>query len=200
MELGKALIIGVGANDFQDPPSSKHIFAEVILINNEADGLHPLLYQLKSKTVDAETLFNSPAQHLYLPHDAFVMIGSVTLIDKKKKQIVIKDKSDLRHEKTVSYKHLIIASKMRSGEEQDEFAIAIHALVEAQKIRKNTSETLQSDISNPSSAKLLAKLLNRAKKQGNLSSEGLFHLQQSQDDQGNPAIINPDKRLYEVQL
>jgi len=202
VDLGNAHVIGVGINGYPESPASKHVFADIVLMNKDIDGVHPLLFELKKNALDPNHLIDEPNPRFHLPADAFLMIGDVISINKKKKQILIKDKNDLIHEKTVTYKHLIISSKTRQGHscEQNEFEAAIHALLEAQRVRKNIIETLCGENQKPTAKELLKKLLSRAKKQEHNSLDRLGQPKFAPEESANSSILIPEKRLFEFQL
>ena len=125
MEFEKAVIIGVSPQNYQNTISSKHMVAEVVLIDKSQSALRPLLYQLKKNSL-SETSVDKAIQDgglVSVDRDAFMMVGEVLSIDKKKKMI------HLSNQNTVSYKHLIVAN-------DEEFSHAIHALIDALKVQK----------------------------------------------------------------
>lgn len=133
----RAVIIGVNLRDLENPMSGRHIFVDVVLIDKSNEILHPLLYQLKNEAMRSERELEQFRRDGYmsLDHNAFAMIGEVLTIDKKKKQI------HLKNEDTVTYKHLITASGLSPTQigsiHDQEMTAGFHTLTEALRINKN---------------------------------------------------------------
>lgn len=146
MEFGqRSFIVGVNLENLgKNPPPPRHIFADIILIDKTQDSLKPLLYQIKKEALTEGDDFLSLKKNGYFSIDrnAFMMIGAVITIDKKKKLIT------LSNEDTVSYNYLILASGIHPPPfgcvHDEEFVAGLHALLEALRVRKNLPEYLQS--------------------------------------------------------
>lgn len=135
MDLSKVFIIGA---DYKDPKKGPlwdyRLFAEVVLIDKTQPSLNPLLYQLKDTALPLEQQLPFLKQGFLGPQDAFVHLGDVASIDKKKKQII------LNNQTIVAYNYLIIASGSKSNfshsEHELEFCNGLQALVDAMRMRR----------------------------------------------------------------
>ena len=104
-----SVIIGVGLTDHKLPTSPQHFFAEVVLMDKTNEAVTPLLYQLKKEALYGnDDLATLPRDVVTMQSDAFMMIGEVVEIDKKKKMITLSNNN------TVSYNHLIVAVGSKS--------------------------------------------------------------------------------------
>lgn len=138
----QAVVIGVNAKEFRPTYSSKHIFVDVVFIDKSHEILPPLLYQLKNDALrtdeDLETFRRNG--YLSLSENAFAMVGEVIVLDKKKKQI------QLRNQDTVAYKYLITATGLSQTTEgyihDQEVSAGFHALSEALRIHKNFDQLI----------------------------------------------------------
>lgn len=149
MEYIKTIIVGVGYKDLQRTSSSQHFFAEVVLIDKTQEALSPALYQLKKEAIcGKDDLTSLPRDFASMQRDAFLMVGEVVHIDKKKKFI------NLSNGDTVSYNHLIVASgkngtPFSSFEQNKEFSDALQALIDALKIKKNIANAFNNEQVHP---------------------------------------------------
>ncbi len=205
--INQSIIVGINLRDLEFPKTSHHIQAEIVLIDKSSDVLQPLLYQLKTDVLNNELdtpVINNPG-FLTLEKNSFLMMGEVLEINKTKKQIYLKN------EDTVSYKHLIIASGLKQTASctihNDELASGLHALIEALRVRKNSSKALQfPDINrfdfqknkNPYSAKIGQKQFERAIDLNKIIKESIT-VSTSTNLLDN-IIGSMEKRLYELQL
>ena len=104
MELDKIYAVGPQRKDARDVP--EHIFADVVLMHRFSNGSQPVLYQLKTEFISADIeSLKYGVDHFTT--GSFKFVGSVKLIDKKKKVIYLNDNS------TVTYRHLIVASGIK---------------------------------------------------------------------------------------
>lgn len=140
--INRAVIIGVNQRDLENPTTSPHIYAEVLLIDKSNEILHPLLYQLHSDALshkDGSSAYYQPGI-MPIEDNAFAMIGEVLSIDKTKKLVY------LTKNMTVSYKHLIVASGLKQSvlgsSHDDKLSAGVNALVEALRVRRNIPEAL----------------------------------------------------------
>lgn len=133
MDFSKTSSINV---DFKDRKSAPHwelrLFSEVILIDKTHSALHPMIYQLKDKTLPAsEHFLDRRIDASTLPREAFILLGEAVMIDRKKKQILLTNKN------TVAYNYLIIASGTWPvfTYHDEKFMAAFQALIEALRIK-----------------------------------------------------------------
>ncbi|ADI38779.1 hypothetical protein [Waddlia chondrophila] len=136
----RAVIIGVNLRDLESQISGKHLFVDVVFIDRSNEILHPLLYQLNAQAMRSDQDLEQFRRNGYLSLgcNAFAMVGEVIGIDKKKKQI------HLRNNDSVTYKHLITAtglSQTQMGSVHDqEMTAGFHTLSEALRINKNARQ------------------------------------------------------------
>ena len=199
----RSVIIGVNIRDIENPLSAKHLFVDVVLIDKSHEILHPLLYQLKNDALRANQDLEQLRRNGYvsLDHNSFAMVGEVLGIDKKKKQIYLKNND------TVSYKHLILATGLKQTHmgsvHDEELSVGFHTLSEALRINKNTEHLRQSIP--------LEHLRFNNHKPHTLSSQGpseevtiqnLIKTLSSHDYSKslNMTLAGTNRRLYEVQL
>jgi NADH dehydrogenase len=135
MDFQKSLIIGVEFKELRASPSSQHIFAEVVLIDKTQKSLQPILYRLKKEPGSSHNDLMDVKRHLTsIQRDAFMLVGDVLSIDKKKKMIY------LANNNTVSYNYLIVASgpkhSFEGSNHEEEFAVGLQTLADALKIQK----------------------------------------------------------------
>jgi NADH dehydrogenase FAD-containing subunit len=146
MEFGqRAFIVGANLENVgKTPPPPRHIFADIILIDKTQDSVNPSLYQIRKDTINENDDYLALKRNGYFSIDrnAFMITGTVVLIDKKKKIIT------LSNENTVSYNHLILANGIHPPPDgcvhDEEFVAGLHALLEALRVRKNLPEYLRS--------------------------------------------------------
>lgn len=136
----RAVIIGVNFRDLESQISGKHLFVDVVFIDRSNEILHPLLYQLNAQAMRSDQDLEQFRRNGYLSLgcNAFAMVGEVMEIDKKNKQI------HLRNDDSVTYKHLITAtglSRTQMGSVHDqEMTAGFHTLSEALRISKNARQ------------------------------------------------------------
>lgn len=118
--------VHVNATDFRDSQQglhSRHLFAEVALIEKRPNGAKPLLYQLKKDCFcpleDAEILRQ---EFIQLPHPAFLEVGYVIEVNMNKKTILLDDSL------LVTYKFLLVVTSI---DHYEETSVALHTLKEA---------------------------------------------------------------------
>lgn len=206
MEFGqRSFIVGVNLENVgKNPPSPKHVFADIILIDKTQDSLKPLLYQIKKDALVDSDDFMTLKRNGYFSIDrnAFMMIGSVISIDKKKKMIY------LNNEDTVSYNHLILASGIHPPPfgcaKDEEFVAGLHALLEALKIRKNLPECLLSpeihELTEKFRLPIKLSLVEDGEMQGNITKIIQPKIGSKTPDDPNAIGNISDRRLYEVVL
>ncbi len=132
MDISKAQSI---SGDYRDRRSSTNweslIFAEVVFLDKTHASAKPRLYQLKDSALSDSPppLINSNA--FSFSGEAFVLLGEMTTIDKKKKQIQLSNKN------TVSYQYLVIVSGSKPilTFQEPEFAVGLQTLVDALRVK-----------------------------------------------------------------
>lgn len=133
MDISKSFNISSDYKDRRAPPNWELMsFAEVILIDRTHDALQPMIYQLKDNVKPThEEIFRWRSDHSFIPEEAFILIGEAISIDRKKKQILLKNKT------TIRYNYMIIASGSNPvfTFQDEKFLAAFHALIEALRIK-----------------------------------------------------------------
>lgn len=199
MDLFKpAVIIGVNFKDLQgSQPANQFLFAEVVLIDKTTEGLQPLLFQLKKEAVLGNndlTTFNKDM--ISVQDDAFMMVGQVETIDKKKKLI------RLSNGNTVSYNHLIVASGSKHNslpaDQCKEFVDGLQALIDGLRLKKipNSMGVTSPYQTKPAKPQRVVAFDPVNSKQ---IQEIVSHRILKEGGQSFPLSLNGvDKRLYEV--
>lgn len=196
------VIVGVNAREYSSNYSSKHIFVDVVFIDKSNEILCPLLYQLKSDAMrsdkDLETFRRSG--YLSLSENAFAMIGEVLTIDKKKKQI------QLKNQDSVTYKHLIMAtglSHTAMGSVHDqEMSAGFHTLSEALRIQKNFDQSMNTSQTISQSEHPKKSHIANSEQYEVVNIQELIKTLSSYDSSKplNITFAGTNRRLYEVQL
>lgn len=134
MDYIRTFFIGVGYKQFQgDPPSTKHFFAEVVIIANSHQSLNPLLYLLKKETIESYDLVQEPKELIAINSDAFAMAGEVHSIDKRKKIVY------LSNNQSIAYNYLILATgtdQVCISSHPDGLMNGLQILIHALRVRK----------------------------------------------------------------
>jgi len=199
MELSKTFNVSV---DYRNPKCSlnweSHLFIEAVFIDKTHSASRPIVYQLNNHALDANIWQLSSPNFL---QEAFTLIGEAVSIDKKKKKILLDNKS------TISYNYLVTLSGSKSvlTFQDKEFQAALHALVEAIRVKPKIFSSF------PFPQKRHSPLIRcQAKSKSGEKSmyptpsylEKIVHLHLSSAKQ--PHICREfsaaNKRLYEVQL
>ena len=198
MDIIKAQSIYGGYRDRTTSPNWESLlFAEVVFLDKTQDAAKPRLYQLKDTALSDSPppLINSDA--FSFSGEAFVLLGEVDSIDKKKKHIL------LSNHNTVAYQYLVIVSGSKPifTFQEPEFGAGLQALVDALRVKSKLAASLSSP--KPS-----------------ISEKGPAKRIPAQEDTSSPLIekfVNPNlasagtkprafelnalnKRLYEIQL
>lgn len=131
MDLMKANNISADYKDRRSPPQwQMRIQTDVVFIDKSVDSVVSHAYLLKETvlTLDDVTAHNRMP---ITPDDAFMMLGEVAFVDKKNKQVFLKN------ENVVSYNHLVVVSGNRSllSIKQEEFTAGLQALCDAIKVK-----------------------------------------------------------------
>lgn len=201
MDLSKAFIIGVDYKDAERPLQwEQHLYAEIVLIDKTSSSTNPLLYQLKDTAIpltDHFSFFNKGL--LASPRDAFVFLGDVNIIDKKKKAIYLNNKN------VITYNYLIIAAGTKPtllgimGE--DEFAAGLQTLIEAIRVKQKISlcsslkTSLISWTQRPHFVSCGSSELLHPK-----DFEKIVHAAINLEENNPPTLPSTGKRLYQVQI
>lgn len=199
MDLSKAFIIGVDFKDQKTGPQwEQRFFAEIILIDKTHSSLTPLVYQLKDTAIPFHEHLPYFKKGLPSPsRDAFVFLGDVLIVDKKKKEIHLKSNN------IVAYNYLIIATGTKptvyGATQEEEFTAGLQTLLDAIRVKEKIPSAFVSQVMN--SAKLTQIFCSEpssilAKKE----LEKIIHpfLNSANSPRVDLATIN--KRLYQVQI
>ena len=197
MDLNKAFNISADYKDRRTSPLwEQRIYTEVVFID-KTNPAAPSVYQLKDNILSLNEALGWKTGPSFFPKEAFMSLGDVIHLDKKKKEITLRNKN------TVVYNYLVIAAGNRPVfcDHEDEFAAGLQALIDAIRMKPKI----------PSS---FATLLNQVKHQP--KSSDAAHQDQPQsldiDKIVHPYITSSgarsiafglnsiNKRLFEVQL
>jgi len=111
MVFNNAVIIGADFKDFHGFHQSRHLFAEVVLLNSADPSLESCLYQLKKdQATDDEDVQGLKQGILALQGDPFIMLGAIQSIDKSRKHIILENGN------LVGYKYLIMIGGQKKEE------------------------------------------------------------------------------------
>jgi len=135
MFSGEVVIIGNGfeQRNFPDLPSRR--FAEIVILDQCLDQQpHSNLYQMTPESICLEDAISSMQTPIHLPDNSFAMIGQVSHIERKNKEI------HLINYDIIDYRYLIVipVSSYHTPDEDPwiRFSPGIHALTESLKILK----------------------------------------------------------------
>lgn len=207
MEPNKATSISaVHLRQMQNISMPQHFIVEVLFVDQKHDSLSSLLYQLRNEVVLKELGVDSRGL-VYLPADAFVLMGEIKSVDKQKKIVY------LANQNSVAYRHLIIACGDKTHRptalRDEDFCFGVQALVDAIKIQKNAPSTISTPLGS-FSYEPLKKITNctlikvtvaslRASLPKNI--EKVAHHTISQEDEARYSALGvSDKLLFEVQI
>lgn len=197
MEPIKSFNIGTNYKERQTPLSWEvRQFAEVVFVDKTHESAAPTLYQLKEHTINLEELAQWKTNAAFFPKESFLMIGEITSIDKKRKQIF------LTNQNVVGYRYLVIASGSNPVVTVygDEFTAGINALIDALRLKAK----IPSSFANP--AKIAEKAVSPSQEMAAETDEEQLDkiVQPSIHSATAPAqgleLNSINKRLYEVQL
>lgn len=205
MNYMDTIIVGVGIPKRMGDSSNQHFRVDIVMIA-KTEGFAPLLFRLNQSAIKDDILVTTREQ-VHIPQGGVVLMGQVVSHQKEKKMILMCDQNDVSRTFTVEYKHLIIASHSRGyllkDGENDEFSIGLDNLVKALKIEKNMQDRFTSRPYAPEERELLFKLLQKSKTiktdQNQIEKLALDCIKTKWKD-GNPNLLNIEKRLFEVQL
>lgn len=198
MDISKAFNVGGDYRDRKAPVNwESRLFAEVVFLDKTNPDAKPQLYQLKDSEISHTPPLIIKANAISFSRDAFVLLGEVAIIDKKKKQILLTNKN------TISYQYLVIVSGSKPilSYQDPEFGPGLKALVDALRMKPEIPTAL---------ATAKKEHLKKAPHKNNPAS---------QEDSATPIgqVVHPqiasagtksisldlnalNKRLYEVQL
>lgn len=179
MDLSRTFQISADYKDRSSPISwDMLLFAEVVFIDKTHLGNRPLIYQLNDHKLTLEKILNiSKPNCLSFSRDAFLLIGEVLFIDKKKKQI------SLTNNNIVSYNHLVIASGKKTilSFQDDELLAALQALTDALRVKPKIPASFPTNVKNS--------LQSSAKKETTFAASDRSVI--SQDEQNIEKIVHP---------
>ena len=128
MDLSKAFNISADYKDRRTPPQwEQRIFTEVVFIDKTQPSAPSTLYQLKENILSLNEAIGWKTGSSFFPKEAFMPLGEVVYIDKKKKEILLSNKN------TVAYNYLVVAAGNRPdfSVHEDEFIAGLQALIDA---------------------------------------------------------------------
>jgi hypothetical protein len=189
----KASITSVNMKGLDNKINPEYLHAEIVLLDRSNEQMRPLLYQFKNDHIHKDS-FDS------IEKNAFIIIGEVDSINKKKKEIY------LTNYRTVTYKYLVAASGLRQtalGDIHDEeLSAGVLALWEALRVRNNSFPPLNSSTQYEQSKKSTS--LPQVTQQ---QSEGAEHVQKvatpkafGKTSESSSSFSSSEKRVYELQL
>lgn len=132
----KNIVMGVGLDGRFQGSSREDVHAEVVFIDQTRGPMYSVLYQLRREFVSEKDFESNEPTVIQLPQGAVMMMGEVSMIDRKNKIIYLSNNN------TVRYNHLVIATGIREKDEQ--FTAALHSLLEAIRIRRKLPLTISS--------------------------------------------------------
>lgn len=132
MELSRAFRISTDYKDKTTPNWDTLLFVEVVFVDNTHPANNPMLYQLSNRDLSLEQILNisKSGPHAF-SREAFVLVGEIQYIDKKKKQVSLTNKN------IVAYNHLVIASGKKPvlSFKDHELSAALQALTDALRVK-----------------------------------------------------------------
>jgi hypothetical protein len=199
MDLSKAFNVSADYKDRRTPPLwEQRIFTEVVFVDKTQPSAPGTLYQLKDNILSLNEALGWKTGPSFFPKEAFMLLGEVLHLDKKKKEIV------LYNNNIVAYNYLVVAAGNRPVflDSEDEFAAGLQALIDALRMKPKI----------PSS---FATFLNQVTKHQPKSSDAAHQDQPQQQDIDK--IVHPyitssgarsiafelnsiNRRLFEVQI
>lgn len=197
MDFVKTNQIGTDYKDRRTPPLwETRVKAQVVFIDKSHDNATSQLYQLKDNVLSLDSITSSNGTPL-TPHDAFLHIGEVAFINKKSKEV------HLKNQNVVAYDYLVVVAGQRSlfNIRQEEFSAGLQALCDAIRVKPKIPSSF-ADLSprrgkNPYGQHPEVKVQNPCENMNQLASTKI-------NDSGNRdntlQLDAINKRLFEVQL
>lgn len=196
MEFERVVIARNDPKQGHNVLTSQHIYADVVFLNRTHHSLRPLLYQLKDRHItDLEQIAHtSQSSQAQIEKEVFFLMGEVLSIDKKKKQIY------LSNQNTVAYQYLIVVSTMsdhpgNTMASEEQIQGGLHTLIAALKLKDRIVVPIPS-VSNKEKRK--QKIV--ATPDSPWSQTIRNHMTHPSDELISLSLIQPDKKLYQVQL
>lgn len=194
MELNK---ISIEFKEVRANLTNQHISADVIVIDKTTSEVQPIAYMLKNDQILEEEDFEAIKNGCLLyDRDAFILLGEVLTIDKKKKYIVMVNQN------TLTYKKLIIAAGKQNALLSYEFLAGVQTLVDALRVRSKI----------PSSFANLLEMEQKKLPPSHVSQENKDPFPKRVEtishtnitihhfENHNSSLTDATKRLYEVQI
>jgi hypothetical protein len=132
MDLSKAFNISADYKERRTPPLwEQRIFTEVVFIDKTQASAPSTLYQLKENVLSLNEAIGWKTGSSFFPKEAFMPLGEVVFIDKKKKEILLSNKN------IVAYNYLVVAAGNRPdfSVHEDEFIAGLQALIDALRMK-----------------------------------------------------------------
>jgi NADH dehydrogenase FAD-containing subunit len=192
MELIK---IGIDFKDIRENQIKQHISADVVVIDRTTSDVHPMLYMLKNaRDLDENDREAIKSGCLIIDRDAFIQVGEVLMVDKRKKHII------LVNQNTLSYKRLIIASGTQNTLISYEFLAGIQTLIDAIRVRKKIPSSFAKTHKeeNKKNSRVKKTKSEPSPKVDSVSNSNIKPT--STDSYRNLNLAGTHKRLYEVQI
>lgn len=141
MEISKSLNINSDYRDRRAPVNwDMLLFAEVVFLDKTNDLVKPNLYQLKDTAIMQNPPLVIDSSAINFSRDAFVLLGDVVAIDKKKKHVLLSNRN------TVAYTYLVIVSGSKPMISHEiEFGPGLQALVDALRVKSKVPTTFSSN-------------------------------------------------------
>lgn len=191
MNFHNTLIISPEFKELNFKDSSQHFFAEVVLIDRTHLGIDPLLYQVKKEHMpDDDNILALKHGILTLQNDPLIMMGEVVVLNRKQKQISLKNGN------IITYRYLII----NSGSQDNEFAAALNVLFHALLLSKKIPTAISNLQSKVEESNINARALFSEPLSADVI-EKIVRQKLSETDLQSPTnLINTIKKFSEVQL
>lgn len=192
MEFGKLFAVNLEFKDLNSHHQDKTLVLNVVLIAKNHQMLQPLLYELKHRALLelAQEGWDKISVNKIFPSECS-LIGEVMSLNRKIKQVILSNRI------VVSYQHLILVTQENPHEatfsKEEEFAVALQALVSALRVQAKKSSVLQfeapakKDISKPISYD----------KEG---VKGVKKVPYPKNQSESSSSLRSNKRLYELYL
>lgn len=186
--------IGIEFKEIRENQTNCHIIADIVVVDRTTSEISPKLYILKdNRFIEEKDLDALKNGYLHFDKDAFIQLGEVTLINKKKKHIILSNGN------TLSYKKMIVASGTKQSILNNEFLPAFKTLIDAlrvkEKIPSSFGQTTPSSGNSNPPHHLFHQTSERLKTMDSIDAK--FQIEPSPPR--DLSLSGVTKRLYEVQ-
>lgn len=198
MDYEKVLISRVDPNDHVRIPTSEHFFANIVFLNRTHHALQPLLYHLKDDQPSAVAQYTQMKVRPVIDSKAFVLMGEVLDVDKKRKQI------HLSNDNTVTYNFLIEVTvpneNMDERSKHSTFSGGMHTLIDALKMRQRVLVPLPAKVQDPKAKHVSPHSPDRGAKSSSIEQIAKPNLIMPDKTLVSLSLVQNDKKYYQVQL